>query len=358
VGIVAAELSGGDVSDGAFIAGQVESYNRQLHSEERKLARDLADLSEGRFTLEEIEQAMRGMHNLATGEAPGDNMIVPLLPGLSADELGYYDFGGQWVNVTLADRSQELRQVVPNAPRELANFIIRHTGGVDSPYWIPPVQTPNAREPLLLFPGSIAMAAGLPYNLNGVDTRTPLQQQEDMGAFVRGVSSMAALPFGAGSFYTLGTQGAARLFATGAGFDATGQLLQGGEYRVGQTLAAGGTALVYGPLAGRSMWNNAAVGGAAGGTHTAVTNWLYDENKSVIRSIGTGAAAGGGGTWLGERIKGMVPLMPSQVSMPYFQTPATFSVSLPSADALGNTTQTIIGNMPALLPNVDNGRRE
>ncbi|MFQ3790210.1 hypothetical protein, partial [Halomonas sp. A29] len=48
VGIVAAELSGGDVNDGAFIAGQVESYNRQLHSEERKLARDLADQSEGR----------------------------------------------------------------------------------------------------------------------------------------------------------------------------------------------------------------------------------------------------------------------------------------------------------------------
>ena len=358
VGIVAAELSGGDVHDGALIAGQVESYNRQLHSEERKMARDLADLSEGRFTLEEIEQAMRGMHNLAKGEAPGDNIIVPLLPGLGTDELGYYDFGGQWVNVTLADGSQELRQAVPNAPRELANFIIRHTGGADSPYWIPPVQTPNAREPQLLFPDSIAMAAGLPYNLNGVDTRTPIQQQQDMDAFVRGVSSMAALPFGAGSFYTLSTPSAARLFATGAGFDALGQSLQDGEYRVGQTLAAGGTALVYGPLAGRNMWNNAAVGGAAGGTHTAVTNWLYDENKSVIRSIGTGAVAGGGGTWLGDRIKGVAPFMPSQVSMPYFQTPATFSVNLPSADALGNAAQTIIGNAPALLPGIEIEERQ
>ncbi|MFQ3790437.1 hypothetical protein, partial [Halomonas sp. A29] len=50
--------------------------------------------------------------------------------------------------------------------------------------------------------------------------------------------------------YALGTQRAAGYFATGAGFDAAGQHVQGGEYRVGQTLAAGGTALVYGPLAG------------------------------------------------------------------------------------------------------------
>ncbi|MFQ3790423.1 hypothetical protein, partial [Halomonas sp. A29] len=158
--------------------------------------------------------------------------------------------------------------------------------------------------------------------------------------------------------YALGTQRAAGYFATGAGFDAAGQHVQGGEYRVGQTLAAGGTALVYGPLAGRSLWGNAAMGGVSGGSHTAVTNWMYDENKSVIRSIGTGAVAGGGGTWLGDRIKGKAPLIPSQVSMPYFQTPATFSVNLPSADALGNTTQTIIGNMPALLPSVDNEERK
>ncbi|MFQ3789857.1 DUF637 domain-containing protein [Halomonas sp. A29] len=349
VGIVAAELSGGDVNNGAFIAGQVESYNRQLHSEERKLARDLADLSEGRFTLEEIEQAMRGMHNLANGEAPGDNIIVPLLPGLGSDELGYYDFGGQWVNVTLADGSQELRQVVPNAPRELANFIIRHTGGENSPYWIPPVQTPNAREPQLLFPGSIAMAAGLPYNLNGVDTRTPLQQQQDMDAFVRGVSSMAALPFGAGSFYTLGTQRAAGYFATGAGFDMAGQSLQGGEYRYGQTLAAGGTALVYGPLAGRSLWNNAAVGGAAGGTHTAVTNRLYDEGKPVGRSALLGAGTAGVGTVAGGVIGQRLQHIPGSVSVPYFQTPATINIPLPSAESVGNGVQMLIGNMPAII---------
>ncbi|RCV88555.1 DUF637 domain-containing protein [Billgrantia montanilacus] len=90
VGIVAAELSGGDVNNGAFIAGQVESYNRQLHSEERKLARDLADQSEGRFTLEEIEQAMRGMHNEGLGEGRGANTIVDL-HDLADIDTNYFD---------------------------------------------------------------------------------------------------------------------------------------------------------------------------------------------------------------------------------------------------------------------------
>ncbi|WP_249975893.1 DUF637 domain-containing protein, partial [Vreelandella olivaria] len=108
VGIVAAELAGGNVNDGAFIAGQVESYNRQLHTQERELARDLAEASDGQFTLEEIEDAMRGMYNLAGDEAPGDNIIVPLLAGLSPDELGYYDFGGQWVQVPMPDGTYEL----------------------------------------------------------------------------------------------------------------------------------------------------------------------------------------------------------------------------------------------------------
>uniref|UniRef100_UPI00201EFEBE hypothetical protein n=1 Tax=Vreelandella olivaria TaxID=390919 RepID=UPI00201EFEBE len=110
-------LIGGNVNDGAFIAGQVESYNRQLHTHERELARDLAEASDGQFTLEEIEDAMRRMYNLASDEAPGDNIIAPLLAGLSPDELGYYDFGGQWVQVPMPDGTYELRQVVPSTPR-------------------------------------------------------------------------------------------------------------------------------------------------------------------------------------------------------------------------------------------------
>ncbi|MGR2741088.1 hypothetical protein ACUY1T_21780 [Billgrantia sp. Q4P2] len=152
--------------------------------------------------------------------------------------------------------------------------------------------------------------------------------------------------------------GGVGLFATGAGFDATGQLLQGGEYRFGQTLAAGGTALVYGPLAGSSLWGNAAVGGAAGGTHTAVTNWVYDESKSVTSGVLVGAGAGGVGTYIGGTIGQRLQGLPRQVSVPYFQTPATITMPLPSTEAIGNTTETVISNIPALIGLPDAGNNE
>jgi filamentous hemagglutinin len=143
VGIVAAELSGGDVNDGAFIAGQVESYNRQLHSAERMLARDLADLSEGRFTLEEIEQAMRGMHNDGLGEGRSANTIVDLhdLAGIDAN---YFDYGGDWRAIPGPDGTTRylIQQVPTDAPPELIAYIIAQTGGENSPYRAPVYQLP------------------------------------------------------------------------------------------------------------------------------------------------------------------------------------------------------------------------
>jgi filamentous hemagglutinin len=143
VGIVAAELSGGDVNDGAFIAGQVESYNRQLHSAERMLARDLADLSEGRFTLEEIEQAMRGMYHDGLGQEPGSNIIVDL-HDLEAVDGTYFDYGGNWLATPGEDGTT--RYLVQSIPKdtspELIAYIIAQTGGENSPYRAPVYQLP------------------------------------------------------------------------------------------------------------------------------------------------------------------------------------------------------------------------
>lgn len=58
VSIVAAELAGGNVNDGAWVAGQVESYNRQLHTRERELARDLMAGYERRV-LRNLETSVR-----------------------------------------------------------------------------------------------------------------------------------------------------------------------------------------------------------------------------------------------------------------------------------------------------------
>ena len=134
---------------------------------------------------------------------------------------------------------------------------------------------------------------------------------------------------------TLTTRGAAGLFATGAGFDAAGQMVQGGEYRPGQTLAAGSTALVYGPLAGRNPLQNAAVGGAAGGSLTSVNNWLYNDDDSVGQSAGLGVVTAGMGTWAGELIKREA-----------------------GKDAISKAAETTISNLPSFISLPDANDKE
>ncbi|WP_189470978.1 DUF637 domain-containing protein [Litchfieldella qijiaojingensis] len=360
-GIIAAELTDGDVNQGAEIAGYSTQYNRQAHAHEKEVAQKLAEQSDGEYTAEEIEQALRGMFNDELGESPGSNVVVDL-HDLDAIDASYYDFGGEWLATPGGDgNTRYLVQMVPaDTPPELVAYIIEQTGGESSPYRAMVAPTPSPRpEPKLRFPGSIAMAAGLPYNLNQTDSRPWAEIKQGQEALTRGIASLASLPVTGGyAAATLTARAAAGLFATGAGFDALGQYAQGGEYRPGQTLMAGITAMGYGPLAGGGILGNAAVGAVAGGTSTAANNWVYDEDKSVRWGATVGAVAGGAGTWFGDRIKGVASYIPSQVSVPYFQTPATFSVPLPSADTIGNTAQAVISNAPALLPGVDNEERQ
>ncbi|MFB9867660.1 DUF637 domain-containing protein [Vreelandella sulfidaeris] len=142
-GIVAAELSGGDVNDGALIAGQVESYNRQLHTAERELARNLAEESDGQFTLEEIESALRGMYHDDLGQAPSANAQVDLsdLEGVLGS---YYDFGGEWLAIPGQDgKTRYLIQLVPtDTPADLIAYIIEQTGEEISPYRAPVYRLP------------------------------------------------------------------------------------------------------------------------------------------------------------------------------------------------------------------------
>ncbi|GGY05218.1 hypothetical protein GCM10007160_35960 [Litchfieldella qijiaojingensis] len=358
VGIAAAGLVGGDVEQGAWIAGQAESYNRQAHAHEKEIAQQLAEQSDGKYIAEEIEQALRGMFNDELGESPGSNVVVDL-HDLDAIDASYYDFDGEWLATPGGDgNTRYLVQMVPtDTSPELVDYIIEQTGGVSSSYRAMVSPTPSPRpEPKLRFPGSIAMAAGLPYNLNQTDSRPWAEIKQGQEALTRGIASLAALPVtGPYAAANLTARAAAGLFATGAGFDALGQYAQGGEYRPGQTLMAGITALGYGPLAGGGILGNAAVGAVAGGTSTAANNWVYDENKSVGIGALFGAGAGGLGTLFGGVVARETQGIPRQISLPYFQTPASITIPLPSAESLGNATQTMISNMPALinLPDVE-----
>ncbi|WP_211235502.1 DUF637 domain-containing protein [Litchfieldella anticariensis] len=58
VGITAAGFVGGDVEQGAWIAGQAESYNRYLHEEEEALAKELATQSD-RHDADDIADGLR-----------------------------------------------------------------------------------------------------------------------------------------------------------------------------------------------------------------------------------------------------------------------------------------------------------
>ncbi|WP_425327913.1 hemagglutinin repeat-containing protein [Pseudomonas nitroreducens] len=89
VGIAAAASVNGDVQMGGDIARSGMAYNSQLHEGSKKLAKALAEESDGRFTPEQIEAAMRIASIDGTNITPSTDMVAAL-PGI-------YDAGGNWV---------------------------------------------------------------------------------------------------------------------------------------------------------------------------------------------------------------------------------------------------------------------
>jgi hypothetical protein len=121
--------------------------NRQLHVDERVLARNLAAKSGGRFTVEQIENALRNSGNTAKGEGVDEGMVVRA-------EEERYDKGA--VFESGEQGSGTIVQELPNQGQvnaDLASFIVANTGGSSSPYgWLdgqlgkaqPVASNPNA----------------------------------------------------------------------------------------------------------------------------------------------------------------------------------------------------------------------
>ena len=79
LGVLVASVAGGDEKDmqiGASVAGNATQYNRQLHLTERELAQRLAEESDGRYTVEQIEEQMRLSNITGTGINPSTDMLV------------------------------------------------------------------------------------------------------------------------------------------------------------------------------------------------------------------------------------------------------------------------------------------
>jgi hypothetical protein len=89
----------------------------------------------------------------------------------------------------------------------------------------------------------------------------------------------------------------------GGGFDFVGQLYQGGDYRLGQSLIAMSTGALAFPLGSASIIGNSIIGGTVGATNTGLANYYYQENKDEFYAGFNGALFGGVGTGLGQGSK-------------------------------------------------------
>ncbi|MEN3156862.1 hemagglutinin repeat-containing protein [Alkalimonas sp. NCh-2] len=338
--------------------GNAQVDYRYLTPSERELAVRLAKESGGLFTEQEMLDALRHTLNLPEGESYPEGMNSHVLDTAIATQeaLAFMDASEGRLIVTPGEdgNARYLVQDMSAIPlnddakeyikqQDLGYSFIEQVERVEDSY----------REPFWDYrgAGSLAMATGLSFNLDTVDTRTTSQIEHDMDKFTLGMASLIGAPISGGaSLYALGGRGTLGLLSTAVAFDVAGQSVQEGEYRPGQTVLAAQTALTFGPLLSTSWRLNTALGATAGGGNVAANNFYYDENKSWEQGAFWGAVGAGSGTYLGNYISNTMKNVTPQISVPFFQTPATVTVTLPAATTVGKNVETVFHNMPAFIP--------
>lgn len=119
IGVLAAaaqkDVDAGMLEKAAWVAKNASQYNRQLHKEERELAKQLAARSSGRFTVEQIEAQLR-LSSVNGTEINGASDIV-------ASGAGIYDTGGNWIAL---GNGQYVQNFAP-ADREVITYIQEST---------------------------------------------------------------------------------------------------------------------------------------------------------------------------------------------------------------------------------------
>jgi hypothetical protein len=325
--------------------------NRFLRTEEFQLAERLASESNGKFTTQQILDTLRHANT------EGDNAWVVDTALTSAATLHNMD-GTEGRLIVTQDEHGQARYIVQNMSQiplnEDAKAYIQQQGlGYSFTEQYQSGSASYAQEPIWDYrgAGSLAMASGLGFNMDNIDVRTVTQIDKDLEKLNLGMASLVGAPIsGAASVYALGGKGTLAMLSAAAGFDAAGQMVQGGEYQPGQTLLAGQAALILGPLASSSWLLNGTIGTVAGGGNVAVKNFYYDDTESVPMGALAGGAFSVAGTVAGNLFSGALKDMPSSVVIPYFQTPATITVTLPAAAVVGKKVETVIQNIPAFIP--------
>ena len=96
-----------------------------MHPDEKALAKRLAANSDGKYTVEQVEDAMRAANNKALGEGVDAGAVVDV----NGDTATVYDDGAKW-SVVWKDGKQQLVQQIPsNISPDLMTYIAQNSGG-------------------------------------------------------------------------------------------------------------------------------------------------------------------------------------------------------------------------------------
>lgn len=135
IGNLAANLAAGGLGaavgggSGAAAGATVDRFNRQLHPDERELAKKIAAGSDGKYTEQQVADALRLASNSKLGEMVTTGMVVD---GVENPE-GIYDAGAMFAVPSRDGRT--LVQVLPSGiDPGLADYIRTMTGNSGSPY--------------------------------------------------------------------------------------------------------------------------------------------------------------------------------------------------------------------------------
>ncbi|UXH77378.1 hemagglutinin repeat-containing protein [Roseateles amylovorans] len=155
----------GAIAGGGFngaAAGLNQDYNnRQLHPAERKKAAELAKKSGGKYTQQQIEDAMRNSGNSEYKEDITAGMVVrdPAVPNAFYDSGAPFttgDNGKTFVQINRNNSSLDPSYVEP----DLAAYIRANTGGANSPYY-----DLVSSKPSYTVPTSTSKSGGLNYQM-------------------------------------------------------------------------------------------------------------------------------------------------------------------------------------------------
>ncbi|MCX4143219.1 hypothetical protein M0D68_33815 [Paraburkholderia sp. SEWSISQ10-3 4] len=227
---------------GANGALGADLYNKQLHPLEKALAKKLADASNGQFTEQQLDDALRLSGIKGSSITPDSVATVNVASaGAVYDTPGSNDSGSQFM---YDGKSTIGTQILPTADPAAIKYIISQTGGANSPYyWSSQDTTPapvysstptnygSQIGPHGAGYFSCATTDCLVYNAN-VDPKNPgtqaMYQSENTallvgGTVLSGAASLVAPELGAAA---IGANGGVRLY-TGSAAAAVNAASQG-----------------------------------------------------------------------------------------------------------------------------------